>query len=226
MQGSASWRQVIETWFPPGLDGADAERHAWMFEQWFGGGLVLPAGFAWLAGAALAGGLDGWAATAKGRLALVLLLDQAPRQFHAGTARAYAGDQDALRIAEEGLRNGQYDALEHPWERTFFLLPLAHAEGPDHRQRMIRVTAMVEALAWTAPEPLRPLYRHSADQAWSHQAVIARFGRYPHRNAILGRHSTPEEEAFLATGDLVHQRPLPAAVRGGRPLAYSGGVRS
>ncbi|MDO9709408.1 DUF924 family protein [Paracraurococcus lichenis] len=208
------WRPVIEAWFPSGLAEAGAETHHWMFGQWFGGGQVLPAAFAPLAEAALRGQLDEWAAAPLGRLALILLLDQAPRQFRAGTPEAYAGDADALRIAEDGLRNGQYDALAHPWERTFFFLPLAHAEGPDHRERMIRVVAMAEAVAWSAPEPLLPLYRFSAEQARGHQAVIARFGRYPHRNALLGRASTPEERGYLATGDLVHLRRPP------QPVAY------
>ncbi|WP_158291865.1 DUF924 family protein [Paracraurococcus ruber] len=213
---------MIGTWFPPGLPQADAERHHWMFEQWFGGGLALPDWAPRLARAALAGHLDGWAATAAGRLALILLLDQAPRCLHGGAPLAYAGDQDALRLAEDGLRNGQYDDLQHPWEKTFFFLPLAHAEGPDHRQRLIRVVAMAEAVAWSAPDHLQPLYRFSAEQARGHQAVIARFGRYPHRNAILGRRSTPEERDYLKTGDLVHKRRPPAAAATSNvvPLRY------
>lgn len=211
MRATGDWRQVTEAWFPPGLAQAGAETHHWMFEQWFGGGQVLPGALAPLADAALRGQLDAWGATPQGRLALILLLDQAPRQFRAGTPCAYAGDPDALRIAEEGLRNGQYDALEHAWERTFFFLPLAHAEGPDHRERMIRVVAMAEAVAWSAPDHLLPLYRFSAEQARGHQGVIARFGRYPHRNALLGRASTAEEEAYLVTGELVHLRRPPKA---------------
>jgi uncharacterized protein (DUF924 family) len=72
---------------------------------------------------------------------------------------------------------------------------------------------MAESLAWSAREDLRPLYRFSADQARGHRAVIARFGRYPHRNAILGRASTAEEAAYLASGELVHRRRPPIAVR-------------
>ena len=214
MQATEPIRQVLEAWFPPGLEDADAGTHARLFETWFGGAAKpLPAFLPPLATAAQAGHLDGWAATASGRLALILLLDQVPRELCAGRPEAYAGDPDALRIAEEGLRNGQYDELDHPWEKTFFFLPLAHAEGPDHRERLIRVTAMAEAVAWSAADYLRPLYRFSADQARGHRAVIARFGRYPHRNAILGRASTPEEAEYLATGDLVHRRRPPIAAR-------------
>jgi len=214
MQAIQDWRPVLEAWFPPGLELADAETHHRLFERWFGSVPgAMPDRFAPLAEAALHGHLDGWAATPLGRLALILLLDQAPRCFHAGTPRAYSGDPDALRIAEDGLRNGQYDAFDHPWEKTFFFLPLAHAEGPDHRERLIRVIAMAESVAWSAPEDLRPLYRFSADQARGHRAVIQRFGRYPHRNATLGRASTAEEAAYLATGDLVHRRRPPIATR-------------
>ncbi|HEX5796035.1 MAG TPA: DUF924 family protein [Geminicoccaceae bacterium] len=112
-------------------------------------------------------------------------------------------------MAEEGLRSGHYDALTRPWEKTFFQLPLAHAEGADHLERLQRAVALVEAIALEAPERLRPLYRHSVSQARGHLDVIARFGRFPHRNPVLGRVSTPEEVAYLARGDFVHKRPLP-----------------
>lgn len=209
-----AWRRVVDTWFPQGLERADAATHHRMFEIWFDGGMRTPCmHLAPIAAAAQAGALDHWCETAHGRLALILLLDQVPRGVFAGRAEAYGGDADALRFAEEGLRNGHYDFLAHPWERTFFFLPLAHAEGPDHRQRLIRVTAMAEAVAASAPDHLRPLYRFSADQARGHRAVIERFGRYPHRNGILGRVSTPEEEAYLRTGDLVHRRRPPLLAR-------------
>ncbi|TDH64538.1 DUF924 domain-containing protein [Dankookia rubra] len=211
MQARDPIRQVLDAWFPPGLDQADTATHHRAFEAWFGG--ASPALPADLAAAALAGHLDAWGATAEGRLALILLLDQAPRGRFAGTPQAYAGDPDALQLAEEGLRNGHYDALDHPWEKTFFFLPLAHAEGPDLRERLIRVSAMAEVLACSAREDLRPLYRFSADQARGHRAVIARFGRYPHRNATLGRASTAEEDAYLASGELVHRRRPPLAAR-------------
>lgn len=211
MQAHDPIRQVLDTWFPPGLEEADTATHHRAFDTWFGGAApVLPAE---LAAAAQAGRLDAWAGTAAGRLALILLLDQAPRGRFAGTPQAYAGDPDALQIAEEGLRNGHYDALDHPWEKTFFLLPLAQAEGPDLRERLIRASAMAEVLAWSAREDLRPLYRASADRLRQDRAVIARFGRYPERNAVLGRASTAEEAAWLATGTLTPRRPPPIPAR-------------
>jgi uncharacterized protein (DUF924 family) len=210
MNRTQDWRTVHDFWFPPGLDDADPETHGRMFGRWFGGGArtELPP-FAPLLAAAKAGRLDHWLGTPAGRLSLILVLDQFPRGLSAGTPEAYASDPDALRIAEEGLRNGHYDSLARPWEKTFFLLPLAHAEGPGHLQRLERVAAMAETIAIEAPRRLQPLYRHSASQARGHLEVIARFGRYPHRNPVLGRVSTPEEAAYLEKGDFVHMRRPP-----------------
>jgi uncharacterized protein (DUF924 family) len=209
----AEWRQVHEFWFPPGLETADAETHRRMFRRWFAGGAneELPPFAPFLQGAR-AGGLDHWRATPLGRLSLILVLDQFPRGLLAGTPEAYACDPEALRLAEEGLAQGQYDRLVWPWEKTFFLLPLAHAEGPDHRARLRRVVALTEAIAEETPPPLRPLYAHSVRQARGHLEVIDRFGRYPHRNQVLGRGSTRAEAAYLAAGDFVHTRPPPPLV--------------
>ncbi len=210
MNEAQDWRTVYDFWFPPGLDDADLATHGQMFGWWFGGGANagLPP-FAAVVEAAKTGRLDHWLATSPGRLSLIVVLDQFPRGLFAGTPEAYASDPDALRIAEEGLRNGHYDALTRPWEKTFFFMPLAHAEGPDHLERLERVVALVERIALEAPERLQPLYRHSVGQARGHLEVISRFGRFPHRNPILGRASTPEEVAYLARGESVHTRPPP-----------------
>jgi uncharacterized protein (DUF924 family) len=210
MNGDQNWRSVYDFWFPPSLEDADVEAHRHMFIWWFGGGAnaELPP-FAPVLEAAKAGRLDDWRATPLGHLSLIVVLDQFPRGLFAGAPEAYAFDPMALRIAEEGLRNGHYDALTRPWERLFFTLPLAHAEGPDHRERLERVVALAERDAVEAPPRLQPLYRFSADQARGHLETITRFGRFPHRNRILGRVSTPEEEAYLARGDFVHTRQPP-----------------
>ena len=210
MAPQETWRTVYEFWFPPGLDDADSETHRRMFGWWFGGGAnpELPP-FSSMVQAARAGRLGDWLAAPQGRLSLIIVFDQFPRGLFAGTPEAYASDLDALRIAEEGLRNGHYDALAKPWEKTFFFMPLVHAEGPDHRERLERVAAMAERIALEAPEHLRSLYQHSVSQARGHLEVISRFGRFPHRNPILGRSSTPEERAYLDIGDFVHTRPPP-----------------
>lgn len=210
MSEAQDWQTVYDFWFPPGLDDADPETHGRMFGWWFGGGANtgLPP-FAAVVEAATAGRLDHWRATPSGRLSLIVVLDQFPRGLFAGTPAAYASDPDALRIAEEGLRNGHYDALTRPWEKTFFFMPLGHTEGPAHLERLERVVAMAETIAREAPRRLQPLYQHSTNQARGHLDVIARFGRFPHRNPILGRVSTPEEVAYLDKGDFVHMRRPP-----------------
>ena len=210
MVPEATWQRVYDFWFPAGLDDADLETHRRMFDRWFVGEAspeMRP--FAPLIEAFRTGRLDHWPATPLGRLSLILVLDQFPRGLFAGTSEAYVFDSDALRIAEEGLRNSHYEALARPWEKTFFFLPLAHAEGPDHRERLDRVVAMAERVALEAPERLKPLYRHSVGQARGHLDVITRFGRFPHRNPILGRPSTPAEQAYLEKGDFVHTRRPP-----------------
>ena len=88
-------------------------------------------------------------------------------------------------------------------------MPLAHVEGPDHLERLERVVAIAEVIAMEAPERLKPLYEFSASQARSNLEVISRFGRFSHRNPILGRPSTAGEVAYLAAGDFVHQRRPP-----------------
>jgi uncharacterized protein (DUF924 family) len=210
MTAASDWRRVYHFWFPDGLDEADLEGHLRLHGWWFGGGVnsaLVP--LAPLLATARAGGLDAWLDTPPGRLALILVLDQFPRSLFAGRREAYADDAAALRIAEEGLANGHYDALSKPWEQLFFLLPLAHAEGPDHRSRLKQVVAMAALVAAEAPERLRPLYRFHVGQARSHLEIISRFGRFPHRNPVLGRASTPEEAAWLARGDLAHLRRRP-----------------
>jgi uncharacterized protein (DUF924 family) len=90
-------------------------------------------------------------------------------------------------------------------------MPLAHAEGPDHLARLDLVVVLTLELARAVRPDLRPLYTISAGEARAHREVITRFGRFPHRNAVLGRPSCPDERAYLAAGDLVHNRSLPAA---------------
>ena len=210
VRDAEGWRAVHEFWFPPGLDDIDPGILRRQVEWWFGGGsnAALPR-FAPVLEAARAGRLDGWAATPLGRLSLIVVLDQFPRGLFAGTPEAYASDAVVLRIAEEGLRNGHHAALAKPWEKVFSVMPLVHAEGPGHRERLERVVALAERIAREASEPVRPIYEFSASQARGHLDVITRFGRFPHRNPILGRASTPEEEAHLAKGDFVHMRRMP-----------------
>ena len=213
MRDLHDWRTIYDFWFPPGQDQADAEAHGRMWLWWMRGGASAElAPFAPVLEAARSGRLASWATTPLGRLSLILVLDQFPRGLDAGTPDAYRSDPDALRIAEEGLRNGHYDALTRPWEKAFFLMPLAHAEGPDHLERLRRLVAMAEAIMAEAPERFRPHYRFCLSQACANVEVISRFGRFPHRNSVLGRTSTPDEEEYVETGQFVHTRLPPWAV--------------
>jgi uncharacterized protein (DUF924 family) len=200
-------QEVLRFWFPtrPIGDHAAAVRQ---FEWWFAGAsnAAVAERFAPLLERAIRGELDHWSASARSRLALIVVLDQFSRSIHRGAARAFAQDANALALALEGIEIGHYAALETPWEKTFFFLPLGHSEELAHLEKAVE---LAEQLAAQAPPELRRILEHSASQARGHRDVIARFGRHPHRNAVLGRPSTPEELEYLAGGQLVHTRPLP-----------------
>jgi uncharacterized protein (DUF924 family) len=131
------------------------------------------------------------------------VLDQTSRTVYRDSAQAFAQDSKALDLAIDGLERGQYAQLATVWEKTFFVLPLGHSEQIALLERCV---SLCEALVDEAPEHLRRLYAFSASQARGHRDVIARFGRHPHRNAVLGRTSTEDELAYLASRELVHRR--------------------
>lgn len=186
---------IIEFWF--GLDADDkltADRQA---KLWWSKNEALDAGMRerfgpWLEQAA-AHRLDGWAETAAGRLALILLTDQFPRNIHRGTPQSFAYDALARTWCKEGLREGVQAKLR-PIERVFFYLPLEHSESlADQEQAVALFAELLEGV----PEAQRETFRGYYDFAVRHREVISRFGRFPHRNQILGRESTPEELVFL-----------------------------
>jgi uncharacterized protein (DUF924 family) len=134
------------------------------------------------------GDLDAWTRTPLAALALVVALDQFPRNMFRGTARAFASDGRALQAARTMVER-KFDALLRPVERVFVYLPFEHAEDLASQQRAVELFSTVEGGV---------LDGSYAEYARRHYEVIARFGRFPHRNAILGRASTHEEIAFLA----------------------------
>jgi uncharacterized protein (DUF924 family) len=139
---------------------------------------------------AASGALDAWQAAPESALALVLLLDQVPRNIFRGMPRAYATDPAARAVADRALARG-FDAALPPVWRKFFYMPLHHSESlADQRRAM----ALVEAL----PDRREPERGGLRRYGLPYVEVIERFGRFPHRNAILGRVSTPEETAFMA----------------------------
>lgn len=137
-----------------------------------------------LAEPAAQGTLDHWQEAAEGSLALVLLLDQVPRNLHRDSGKAYVQDAKARAVARHALHRGQ-DLVMTPEQRLFVYMPLEHSE--DLVDQYLAV-ALISAL------PDRDL----VTWAIAHLDLIERFGRFPHRNAVLGRHSTPEEETYLA----------------------------
>ncbi len=139
------------------------------------------------------GALDDWAATPRGRLALVILLDQFTRNLHRGTPRAYENDARALALADAGL--DRHDDAELTFEEKMFLyMPLGHSEDVTRQERHL---ALVTAAANAAPPGLDKAYASATAHAKGYLDQIRRFGRFPHRNAILGRTCTQEEMAFL-----------------------------
>jgi uncharacterized protein (DUF924 family) len=132
--------------------------------------------------AAFRGDLQRWQATPLAGLALVIVLDQFPRNMFRGTPRAFASDGPAL-VAAGNLAARGFDRVLSPVERSFAYLPFEHAEDLVSQRRSL--------------ELYRPLAPSLREYARRHYEIIARFGRFPHRNAILGRESTPEETEFL-----------------------------
>ncbi|MDP6786849.1 MAG: DUF924 family protein [Rhodospirillales bacterium] len=135
---------------------------------------------------AAAGESSDWRQTPDGCLALIILLDQFPRNMFRGSARAFATDALAIDVTEAALGRGFDNALP-PARRRFVYMPLMHAEDVDHQRRCVDLFAALENDS------------NGLEYAIKHLEIIERFGRFPHRNEVLGRHSTPEELAFLKT---------------------------
>lgn len=134
------------------------------------------------------GQLQHWQSEPRSCLALILLLDQFPRNMFRGTAQAFATDEQALATAQFAIAHG-HDQPLHPVERIFMYIPLEHSENLEHQTEVVQ---LFQQLAATEPE-----LESTLDYAIRHRDVIAQFGRFPHRNAILGRETTPEEADFL-----------------------------
>lgn len=136
--------------------------------------------------AAAAGELDAWQDTPDGAFALLILLDQFPRNMFRGSPRAFATDAKALAIAEKAIAKG-LDRHYRPPEQRFFYMPHMHSEELADQQRCVDLCAAADD-----PEGVK--------FAVIHRDIIRNFGRFPHRNAVLGRETTPEEHEFLAEG--------------------------
>lgn len=184
----AQAQAVLDFWFlAPDNPGHGQSRAEW-FRKDDAFDAQIRERFGALIGTAIDGGLRDWAATPRGALALILVLDQFTRNVYRDTPRAFAGDAQALALAVALTQNGQDQELE-PTLRAFVYMPFEHAEDLAMQARAVE---LFQLLAQS-----REGFESMLDYAQRHQEVIACFGRFPHRNGILGRDSTPEEAAFL-----------------------------
>jgi uncharacterized protein (DUF924 family) len=184
MKTTTAPEEVLDFWFGPP---PHSSREAW-FRKDLAFDAVIRDRFGDAVAAALAGGFVDWSATPHGALARVLLLDQFPRNIYRDTPQAFAGDTLALAAAEDSVARG-FDRHLDFFERWFLYLPFEHSEDWGMQKRSLELFGQLAAETGNGG----PL-----EWAEKHAAVVRRFGRYPHRNAILGRESTPEELAFLA----------------------------
>lgn len=180
---------VLDFWFgPPGDPERGQFRKCW-FEKNADYDAAIATRFASAVEAALAGAWVDDVAEARGALALLIVLDQFPRNLFRGSARAFAGDQAARALAERAVDAG-WDRDLVPVERVFVYLPFEHSEDLADQDRAVALFASLPETPWRA---------NAVDYAERHRDVIRRFGRFPHRNAALGRASTPDERDYLAT---------------------------
>lgn len=196
---------VLDFWL-----GGDVPGGSWraQTERWFGGGPALDAEirarFGEAVAAALRGRLDAWAQTPRGRVALVILLDQFTRNVYRGRPEAFAGDARALALAEEAATDGT-DRQLHPVERMFLYMPFMHAESLAAQERGV---ALFRALA-EEPGEAQEMLQGVVPYAEEHCETVRRFGRFPHRNTLLGRTATGAERAYLEGGGATYGQAPP-----------------
>ncbi len=193
--GMTTPADVLDFWL-----GAPATTPAELGEKmrrWYDGGPELDRSTVSRFGAdtqsAIEGGLREWLTQPKGWLALIIVIDQFSRSVYRGSPRAFAGDARAVETTLEALESKKDDALTHE-ERQFALMPLLHSEVAAHQTRAVAELARHVA---RCPVDLQPVFSMGLEQARKYQSIVERFGRFPHRNAVLGRESTPEELEFL-----------------------------
>jgi uncharacterized protein (DUF924 family) len=202
---------VLSYWFPEDdIFDADQETFGRQMQWWFQGGpevdRQITERFGQVLEQARRGELDHWADTLRGRLALIVVLDQFSRNVYRGSALSYSQDEKALQLAVKGIAAGM-DRELRPMERIFFWMPLAHSEDLSLQERVVHHQ---EEEAAKAPPHLREMAEFGVSKATGARDVIARFGRHPHRNEILGRTSTPEELEYLRTETPPHMRRPPS----------------
>lgn len=190
--------EILGFWFD---DPPEGEERATGRELWFARSSrvdrEIQKRFGRLVEKAKSGALDAWAVSPRGRLALIILLDQFNRNLHRDTPEAFTGDEKALALCLDGLDEAM-DKKLRPLERCFFYMPAMHAEDTDAQLASVEV---FEELVNEVAEPERSTCAAFLKHARLHRDVVERFERFPHRNSILGRTSSSEEAAFLQQMD-------------------------
>lgn len=191
----ATPHEILEFWFGP-----DADQPLERAEKWFQPDdefdREIRERFEDDVERAAAGEYDSWRQTPRGSLAYIILLDQFTRNIYRDSPKAFAHDSRTVEATLEGIERDFDEELE-PVERAFFYMPLMHSEDPEVQETSLE---MFDRLRKSAPEEdqrVKSTVQSNYDFAVKHAEIIDRFGRYPHRNEVLGRESTDEERAFL-----------------------------
>jgi uncharacterized protein (DUF924 family) len=194
-------RYLLRFWFGRVPDGpiqlSDIPKALVRVPYWYGGrgryDAELRREFAGDHVRAAKGAYDAWAVTSVGRLALIILLDQISRNIYRNMPDSYAQDEKGLALARRAIAEGD-DRQFNVLGRVFLYLPLMHTENLDTQDECAR---MLERLWRDTPYAIRPCLAVVVMSPWRHRHIVQRFGRFPHRNHILGRTTTPEERSFL-----------------------------
>lgn len=197
MMLSPDIKRVLDFWFS--YSELDSPRVDSRMDRWFGDGDFalnqrIRDDFEDLVERASVGDLDGWTDTPDGRLALIILLDQFRRHIYRGTAEAFSRDKQALKISIEGTISGDHKKLS-AIQRMIFFMPLQRAESLKIQEKSV---AIFTALAGSVSATLRETFLTAANFAELRRDIVAEFGRFPHRNPILGREDTAAETSYMA----------------------------
>jgi uncharacterized protein (DUF924 family) len=192
-------REILEYWFAD-AESTGPEEIGKHFKRWFQGGTEIDeeikSRFGEAVMLAARDQLAEWENTTEDALALIILFDQFTRNVYRGSARAFAYDKKALQITQKLIASGEDKNL--PWpHRGFLYMPMQHSEDKEVQARGVEVYL---GLMEDVPEELKKVVKGFADSAREHKAIIDKFGRFPHRNEVLGRESTDEELKYLAAG--------------------------
>ena len=196
MQPDRDWRELLADWFGETREDPTRikDRMAWWFQADAERDSLLESRYGTYCEAAASGDLNDWQDEPRPRLAMMLALDQLPRNLYRGDARAFLNDDRAAMLCLAGVASGM-DRELLPIERVFFYMPLQHAEDLAAQE----VSAgLFQALA--DEQSANSVFEGCADFARLHRDIVAQFGRFPHRNEILGRTSTDAEKAYLESG--------------------------